>query len=123
MSHGHDVIKACLDALNIKYVEEYPVRIDGRLRRFDFLLRLNGKDAFVEFDGAQHFRGGWGRTAEDINQVDFEKNTFARERGVSLLRVSYKRLDCVGKMLVDFIRAVLTSDSVITPNPSYFQRH
>ena len=91
------MISQILDKLNIKYSRQQ--KFDGcknkyRLR-FDFYLPEH--NACIEFDGIQHskstplFGGADALTYQQNN--DFIKNSYCKNNGINLIRVSHQEPD------------------------------
>lgn len=98
-SVGEERIQQLLEDNNIDFIKEYRVKIDGKDRRYDFAL-VNDETIvrLIEFDGIQH-TPGWSRgfyTLErnlKIQQSDCEKNNYAIQNKIPLVRIPYTKRD------------------------------
>ena len=77
-----------LDQLNVYFDREFhPTWAFGR--RYDFYFKLNHKEYVVEMDGAWHFNDNLmsGQTAEETKKIDEEKNKYAADNDVHMIRI------------------------------------
>ena len=88
-----------LNKNNISFISEYTAPSLNK-KRFDFaLLNQNKKIVrLIEFDGEQHYtdiQGLWNskETLEEIQKRDQEKNNWAKEHNISLVRIPYWERD------------------------------
>lgn len=111
-SFGEQKITKILQELNIDFIKEYPLLINGIYYRIDFAIKNNNTiKCFIEYDGEQHFGytgKGW-NTQENylkIKERDEIKNSYAKENNIPLFRISYKDFEQVStdylKNLIDF---------------------
>ena len=104
-SRGEDKITQLLKENNIVFdydssLEEF-VQETGRRLRFDFIIYNEDKtiNRLIEFDGNQHKTGMWGgtwsnlETYEVIHERDELKNSFCLNKGVTLIRIPYNKLN------------------------------
>lgn len=107
-SIGEQNLEKLLRDNSLKYIKEYKVQLNGQQRRYDFAL-LDEADRvirLIEFDGIQH-TPGWSRgffTLENnlvIQQHDHEKNLYALENNIPLVRIPYTKRDTMN--LIDII--------------------
>lgn len=113
-SKGERYVAKWLDKNRVSYKEQF--RFDDCRNElplpFDFAIKVNGKKALIEFDGAQHFEGQsglWGQNNfKDITRNDRIKNNYCNERGIPLLRIPYWwiRNDRADRELSEFIKEV-----------------
>jgi len=97
-SDGVRQIAITLDVLGIPYELEKSVpgcvNSNGRHLPFDFSISVQGKDILVEYDGRQHDKvvKTWGgnKAFQKIKNRDRVKDLFAREKGITLIRVSHQ---------------------------------
>ena len=94
-SIGEENIKKILKENNISYCTQYTVP-SLSLKKFDFAILNNQKEIIrlIEFDGEQHYtdiQGLWNskETLQDIQNRDQEKNQWAKEHNISLIRIPY----------------------------------
>lgn len=99
LSFGEARIAMILQQNNINYIKEYNVKINNQNRRFDFAIVENNKiTRLIEFDGTQHQQKGTGyyqKSFKQIQQRDKEKNEWALNNNIPLVRIPYKLRDTV----------------------------
>lgn len=92
-SQGERSIAMILNILNIKFIAQYIVRINGNKRFFDFYIPKY--NLFIEFDGEQHFKyikyfhktkNGFNRSKES----DIDKTIYVLENGERIMRIDNK---------------------------------
>ena len=97
-SQGELKIENILKENNIQYIKEYsPNNLFSKnngLMRFDFaILQNNQIIRLIEYDGEQHFKDKsasyWFDTLENIQQRDQEKNNWAKQHNIPLIRIPY----------------------------------
>lgn len=100
-SIGEKNIAKILKENNINYKAQY-TNNELKLKKFDFAILNNNQNIIrlIEFDGQQHFNGTKGmwnstETAEDIQKRDQEKNQWAKEHNIPLVRIPYIQRDHV----------------------------
>lgn len=106
---GENFVCRTLDSLQLKYTRQAPVVIDNHRYKFDVALMLNGKTAYIEFDGEQHFRpveifggqDGFNRTRE----ADLIKNHYCEQNDILLLRIPYKDKSRIDAIVRNFIES------------------
>lgn len=95
-SLGEKNIQQILEKNHIPYISEYRVKELGN-KRFDFaLLDKNNKIIrLIEFDGQQHYKETniFSQTLEQIQRSDKEKNQWAKEHNIPLVRIPYWKRD------------------------------
>lgn len=106
-SLGELIISQYLDENNIEYDKEFCFN-DLPLLKFDFAIKTKcGKILLIEFDGKQHFEpvAKFGGEKEFLLQQnrDQRKNDYCREKNIPLLRIDYKKILKVKKMIHDFL--------------------
>lgn len=98
-SFGEQRITALLQQNDINFLREYNVKINGANRRFDFAIIENNKiTRLIEFDGPQHNTNSSGYLSdsyEAIHSRDMEKNQWALENNIPLVRIPYILRDSV----------------------------
>lgn len=96
-SIGEKNISFILDENNILYKKEYCIKELGN-KRFDFAI-LNNKNEVVrliEYDGPQHYRDTKffdDYTLERRKEMDSQKNNWAKEHKIPLVRIPYWERD------------------------------
>ena len=97
-SIGENNIKEILKNNNIDYCAQF-TKPELNLKKFDFaILENNQITRLIEFDGQQHYNdisGIWNspESLEDIQQRDKEKNKWAKEHNIPLVRIPYWERD------------------------------
>lgn len=99
-SYGEYQITRILQKNNINFIQEYNIKINNKNRRFDFAIIENNKvSRLIEFDGPQHENikqsGYFQETHKDTLQRDQEKNIWAQENNIPLVRIPYKIRDTI----------------------------
>lgn len=113
-SSGELRIAQLLSGLDVLVVEEMwwkQCRGERQPLRFDFFVVVNGRAGVIEFDGEQHFKpvvtATFIMTEEGLAQrkdYDLRKNRFCRDRGISMLRVSYEEQERIERWITDYVR-------------------
>lgn len=77
------------EQLNIPFDIEYPPKW-AMGRRYDFYFKLQDKEYVVEMDGGWHYNDNQisGQTREDSNRIDEEKNKYAADNNVHMIRIN-----------------------------------
>lgn len=97
-SIGERNIENILKENNIKFKKEY-TEPSLKKKRFDFAIldENNNVIRLIEFDGRQHINktGYWNskETLESIQKRDKEKNEWAKEHNIPLVRIPYSQRD------------------------------
>lgn len=97
-SIGEKNIQKILEANLISYKAQYTNK-ELKLKKFDFAILDNEKIIrLIEFDGQQHYNdisGIWNsqETLETIQRRDQEKNQWAKENNIPLVRIPYWERD------------------------------
>ena len=97
-SIGEKNIEKILKENNISYISQY-TNSELKLKKYDFaLLTKNTITRLIEFDGEQHYndlKGLWNssESLEEIQQRDKEKNQWAKENNIPLVRIPYWERD------------------------------
>jgi DNA-directed RNA polymerase subunit RPC12/RpoP/very-short-patch-repair endonuclease len=109
-----ELLKTVLNNLSLQALAigpQYPVQIKGKRKsRFDFaLIQDSSVIAFVEYDGRQHFqpvRWAYHISEEqaqehlEVNQKkDEEKDKYAKDQGIPLIRTHYKEMEEFNKQV------------------------
>ena len=117
MSDGAKRIYTLLMGLNVLFHIEvrYAQCKDHLPLPFDFVIVINGRVGIIEYDGRQHFElvEDFHKNGEaDFNKQkrhDITKNRFARDRSLSLLRVSYAEDKYIEKWVTEYVCALKTA--------------
>lgn len=97
-SIGEKNIQNVLKQNNISFVSQYTDFSLNR-KRFDFAIIKNNKPIrLIEFDGQQHFndlKGSWNskETLQDRQKRDKQKNQWAKQHNIPLVRIPYTERD------------------------------
>ena len=90
--------------MEVEYEKEKVVGIKGHNRRFDFEVVFGGRKMFIEFDGEQHFKPvesfGGVDAFKERQRADFDKNKYAKQSKIPLLRIRYDQITLV-PILID----------------------
>jgi KRAB domain-containing zinc finger protein len=115
-SSGEFKIMEILKKLNIQYEYDTSYKVkDISFLRWDFIIELNNKKAFIEYDGIQHYeptRFGnmtYNKALECYNSTvarDNLKNEFCEENNLKLLRISYLEKKECENLILNFIKNV-----------------
>ncbi|WCS68315.1 hypothetical protein Goe21_02050 [Bacillus phage vB_BsuM-Goe21] len=109
ISKGEKVIEDFLIKNNIEYVTQYT---DSRCKltfplKFDFGIYEDGKlKLLLEYDGEQHFEPRNFITLKDTRKTslrDHLKNSFCKENNIDLIRINYKNLNHLDKILSNLL--------------------
>ena len=98
MSIGEENIFKLLSDNNLKFISQYGINLNNKWYRYDFAL-LESNDnpyRFIEFDGIQHFDNSqlhWGHDISETMRRDKEKNQYAIEHNIPLVRIPYTERD------------------------------
>jgi very-short-patch-repair endonuclease len=106
-SKGERAVANALDIYGIKYTTQFPF---GYMH-VDFCITMNGKIAFIECDGQQHFRpiAHFGGEKTFFFQMlrDIVEGWECKDRGIPLLRISYNiPLVKVNEIVLDFVNKI-----------------
>ena len=105
-SHGEVKVEEWLKENQINYITEYRIILPEGPRRFDFAI-LNQKNeiiALIEYDGRQHFKNDcfFKDDLKKIQERDSQKNEWAKENNLPLLRIPYTKYNSICKILQNF---------------------
>lgn len=91
-SYGELLIENILKENNIEYIKEYRIK-ELNNKRFDFaIIKNNTIQRFIEYDGRQHYEDSW-ESLESTQKKDQEKNQYAKEHNIPLVRIPYWQQD------------------------------
>ena len=97
-SKGNAEIKQLLQKHNIKYQDEFLIQYKQHNYKFDFAI-LEGQKIIrlIEFDGEQHYREVliFKEGLQRIQERDAEKNQWAKEHNIPLVRIPYWKRDSI----------------------------
>ena len=90
-SNGERIVAEILEKLKIDYICQYSIRINNRRYYIDFYLPEC--NAFIEFDGVQHFKpigffGGENSLLHNVHR-DKIKDEFAKNSGIKMIRIPF----------------------------------
>ena len=117
MSSGEKRISDILKKNNIAFVYDKPFnglvnpKTNQKLR-FDFYI--HSLKLVIEFDGKQHYKfvKDFHQNQDGLKDLKFRdnhKNTFCRNKGLTMLRISYKDYDKIESILSKYIKHELTA--------------
>ena len=104
-SNGENRIEDYLKKSDKKYVQHAKIQKLSNRMTFDFKIFLNEKEFFlVEFDGRFHYepyslKEEHVKKFESQKKNDEMKNEFCKKNNIDLLRISYKEIDNIEKIL------------------------
>lgn len=120
-SRGVRRIESWLLANHISFIREktFPelksFRTGNKSLRFDFFIEKF--NVLIEFDGEQHFRPNpfWGgeQAFQKLIENDKRKDIFARDTGYELIRISFKEIDHIQKILSSLFQVHFQKSSPI----------
>ena len=103
---GEQKIMELLEKENIIYEFQKPIKIDSKNYRYDFFIP--NKNIFIEYDGKQHFKPGFGKTeAERENNLkltrkrDLIKNQYCKDNNFKLIRIAYTEFNKIHDILLE----------------------
>lgn len=107
-SKGENKISEYLTKKNIQYDIQKKYQFLGRNIKFDFYLPQY--NLYIEFDGKQHF-DNWhfGKKEHQISNDSF-KNVFIAHKNKTLLRIHYKDLNKIEKIIDEYLNKKLKSN-------------
>lgn len=108
-SNGEEVIKEYLDRNNISYEREVAFEECRHNKPLKFDFYLEEYNLLIEFDGKQHFLESFSdkpsnNSLKEIQKRDKIKNKFANEYEINLLRISYKEISKINKILDEYLK-------------------
>jgi very-short-patch-repair endonuclease len=99
-SKGEMKIQLWLEKNRIKFTPQKTFdgcKYRGKLR-FDFYIP--SKNLCIEYDGEQHFiQQGRNRNLNENRKRDDIKNGYCKNKKITLLRISYKKMKCIEDIL------------------------
>jgi len=111
-SNGHIRVTKCLDRFGINYEEEKTFHDLKHISflRLDIYCVILGRQLAIEYDGSQHQRSVevWGGdpALEDCQQRDNIKNSYCKQKGITLLRISHE-IKNIEAYVIDFIYQII----------------
>lgn len=109
-SRGEYTIENWLKENKINYITEYGIIIPEGRRRFDFAI-LNEDNkviSLIEYDGRQHFKNDcfFKDELKEIQKRDKQKDNWAKENNLPLLRIPYTEYNNISKILQNFLKEI-----------------
>lgn len=110
-SFGELEIEKILQEYQINFIEQYRF-VDFKNRIYDFAIfdKQNNLVQLLEFDGQQHFCevSGWSGSLEERKKRDKEKDEYARQHNIPLIRICYLEKDKINieKILKSEVREI-----------------
>ena len=117
-SKGERECSRVLDKLNIEYSVQktYPDLKNINKLKFDICIKIDDKEALIEYDGEQHFRSvdffGGEKGFKRCKELDAIKNDYCKTNKIPLLRISYRHYNDIEKWINMFVIRLKTSKSV-----------
>ena len=103
---GEQLVSGALSHMGVEYVEQYYIPEIGK--RYDFAAFLKGnKFCLIEYDGEQHYRPVKNWNFEKTKNSDHEKDLWAKEHGIPLLRIGYMYKEYISEALSNFSKALM----------------
>jgi len=108
-SLGSRMITKYLETRNIEYQKEVCFKDCRDILPLPFDFYIESYDMLIEFDGKQHFEPSYGSTKENkiknlekTQKHDRIKDEWAIENNMNFIRISYKEMSDIEKLLDDF---------------------
>lgn len=103
ISLGEEIVKKTLNKLNVNYIPQYQLGVNGR-QKFDFFLPKY--NVAIEYDGSQHFmivNNGWNnkKMFKKIKEWDVRKNKYCKEHRIKLIRIPYTKFNDIEQILLE----------------------
>lgn len=102
-SKGEKIIRLYLEKNNIEFTQEHRFDDCRHKRSLPFDFYIPSKNLCIEFDGEQHYRAnnyfGGEEKLKVTQKRDEIKNEYCRDNGINLLRIPYRELDNIEKIL------------------------
>ena len=106
-SFGELEIEKILQEYQINFIEQYRF-IDFKNRIYDFAIfdKQNNLVQLLEFDGQQHFCEvpGWSGSLEERKKRDKEKDEYAHQHNIPLIRLSFADYS---KIDINYLNAII----------------
>lgn len=109
---GETAINEFLTTNSIQFTSQIGPKINGTNRRFDFIISRNGQKWFIEANGQQHYypvsfssnqsKRYKEQEFKDNIRRDYEKEQYAKTRGIPILVIPYWDYDHIPEILTDF---------------------
>lgn len=122
-SKGEDAIRKYFDNKNINYITQktYSDCKDTQMLRFDFYVN---NTFLVEYDGRQHFLPfelfGGSESLKMSKKRDVIKNKYCLDNNIKLLRISYKEMNKINKILDDYLDNFNSVKIITYSNPKIY---
>ena len=119
-SYGERIINSYLTAINIPFISQYSVRINGKLHKFDFYLPK--QKTIIEYQGLQHFEeisfftNHNHRTLAKQKQLDFIKRQYAKDNGITFVAIDgrkYVNLSQINSFLNQLFNLKITKNELL----------
>lgn len=120
-SYGERIINSYLTAINIPFISQCSVRINGKLHKFDFYLPK--QKMIIEYQGLQHFEEisfftnhHNHRTLAKQKQLDFIKRQYAKDNGMTFVAIDgrkYVNLSQINNFLNQLFNLKITKNELL----------
>lgn len=110
-SYGEYVIEEFLKKYNIVYIKEHMFNTCKSINCLPFDFYIPNMNICIEFDGELHFKSikifGGDKTLDRIKKHDIIKNEWCLNNEIELIRISYKQVKDINKLLSEILINVL----------------
>ena len=113
-SFNNKKIQKLLFSMNIKFNTEYKFNNCRNILPlpFDFAIIIDNNIKYlIEYDGEQHFFGGWGKDSIDIHERDLIKNKYCFDNNIPLIRIPYDANYTIDDLKLETTRFLLTPEN------------
>lgn len=123
-SRGEDLVVKYLKKNNIKYIPQKTFKDcrDKQILLFDFFVN---KKFIIEFDGIQHFKSNnfYGGEKKFIlnKKHDDIKNKYCIKNKIKLLRISFKEIKNINKILNEYITNINKQETITYSNKQIYK--
>jgi very-short-patch-repair endonuclease len=107
ISKGENRVRKVLRKLDLEFVEQYKHDKCHDKRKLPFDFYVIEEDTLIEFDGKQHFQKSFNESDLDFNLRKYHdklKDEFARDYNYRLLRISYKDINKIEDIIINFFK-------------------
>lgn len=92
-SRGESIIENVLIDKKISYIRQFPLKINGKEYKIDFIWKHNDKTIFIEYNGIQHYSPVDIFGGEEAFNKQIERDgiirSYCKENGITLLEFPY----------------------------------
>jgi very-short-patch-repair endonuclease len=106
-SKGEKIISNVLKELNINFNQQHKFKKCFNKRKLPFDFYLPDYDICIEYDGEQHFmpveKFGGINSFNKIKKNDIIKNEFCKKNNITLIRINYKQIKNIKKIIQKYV--------------------